>query len=57
MNKNNQWNDENCSNQYYFICAYKSDGYRPELESKKLWNAKMTSKFALISKAFTALIL
>ena len=50
MERNKQWNDEKCSNKYYFICAYYSDGYRPELESKKLWNAKITSKFALISK-------
>ena len=32
--KDNKWNDERCSNPYYFICAYDSDGYRPELESK-----------------------
>ena len=50
MERNKQWNDEKCSNKYYFICAYYSDGYRPELESKKLQNAKMTSEFALISK-------
>ena len=50
MERNKQWNDEKCSNKYYFICAYYSDGYRPELESKKLWNAKMTSKFSLTSK-------
>ena len=43
MERNKQWNDERCSNKYYFICAYYSDGYRPELESKKLWNAKMTA--------------
>ena len=52
MKKNMQWNDENCSNQYYFICAYYSDGYRPELESKKLQNAKMTREIRTYFKTW-----
>ena len=56
MKKNMQWNDENCSNQYFFICAYYSDGYRPELESKKLWNAKKDQQIRTYFKTFTVLI-
>ena len=39
--KNNKWNDETCSKLHYFICAYHSDDYRPELESKKFWKPKI----------------
>ena len=39
--KNNKWNDETCSKPFYFICAYHSDDYRPELESKKFWKPKI----------------
>ena len=31
-----QWNDVDCSNLAYFLCAYDHNLYRPELEGKNI---------------------